>query len=113
MFDRVNVQVFLTAVNTATTRATAIFESAEQAARSSGHWRLDDFPDDARITVRDDDDANCLIVLIKSATVLKEIGYHATAAFGTSDSPDLFRRNDVSDATVSLAFESEPDLGFC
>lgn len=74
---------------------------------------LKDFPDDARIAVRDDDDANCLIVLVKSATLKREIGYHATAAFGTSDSPDLFRRNDVSDAVVSLAFESGPDLGFC
>lgn len=74
---------------------------------------LKDFPEDARIAVRDDDDANCLIVLIKSATLHKEIGYHATAAFGTSDSPDLFRKNDVSDAIVSLAFESGPDLGFC
>jgi hypothetical protein len=74
---------------------------------------LKDFPDDARVAVRDDDEASCLIVLIKSATLHKEIGSHAFAAFGTSDSPDLLHKSDVSDAIVGLASESGPDLGFC
>lgn len=80
---------------------------------------LDDFPRDARITVVDDDEAACEIVLIESKTVKRVVDSLAIAAFFSEQDPDdmdrtALNRSDVSDATLMSHYEGRiSDLGMC
>jgi hypothetical protein len=80
---------------------------------------LDEFPEDAKVLVRDTQEPECTIILIQSKTRREAVGSEAIAAcFSEQDPSDLDRTpldpNDVSDATLFSDYEGKRrDLGFC
>lgn len=67
---------------------------------------LEDFPEDAKITTRDDDERACLVVRIESETLNSETGSHATVAYFSPPPPPeeldnwSLDRQDILDAMV-------------
>jgi hypothetical protein len=80
---------------------------------------LEDFPSDAKITVKDTDQVACEIDLIESAKVKKATGSNAIAAFFSDPDPggDInapMDRGDVASANLMPAFnDGKKNLGDC